>query len=129
MRGVSFHPVPGLCSFLRDSVFVPAEHNPLLDILLARGPSGESPVKSVPRGTRKPTASPVPHAAGTDPKQTEKQTTVVSRNGRERTTASKQKPSSQKGSRSSKKLGKVESDAEEGTDTGSSPFDRFSPPL
>ncbi|KAH8084906.1 hypothetical protein BXZ70DRAFT_566207 [Cristinia sonorae] len=41
----------------RGGVFVPAETNPLLDILLARGPNGESPVKVAAQASQKRTAS------------------------------------------------------------------------
>ncbi|KAJ3548013.1 hypothetical protein NM688_g5347 [Phlebia brevispora] len=46
----------------RGGIFVPADSNPLLDILLARGVNGESPTKSLARSTRRNgtnTSSPV----------------------------------------------------------------------
>ncbi|THH30298.1 hypothetical protein EUX98_g3886 [Antrodiella citrinella] len=85
----------------RGGIFVPADTNPLLDLLLARGPNGESPTKTAPQVARNPTPSPVHNvpkgsAAKSKPAPTAKKS-------RGKPAASKAKPAALKASGSSKK--------------------------
>ncbi|PSS37259.1 hypothetical protein PHLCEN_2v897 [Hermanssonia centrifuga] len=77
----------------RGGTFIPAETNPLLDILLARGVNGESPTKLV---TRKPSISPRKDISGEE--QQQKSSKPAARKGRANANAnaSAVKPSSSK---------------------------------
>lgn len=80
------------------SVFVPSESNPLLDLLLARGPNGESPVKAAPPVAR--TSSPSP-ARKTTKDVVEKAPAAKRKGGR--AAASTKKPAAAKTTRPAKK--------------------------
>ncbi|TCD67132.1 hypothetical protein EIP91_000472 [Steccherinum ochraceum] len=99
----------------RGGVFVPAEVNPLLDILLARGPNGESPVKAAPPVARSPGLSPVRTTKATTVRKEVDGTIGFSKQKGGRDVATKQKLTGTKTTRA-KQVGKQLDTGEAGED-------------